>query len=756
MSIIRDNIEDLRVIDTNTSNIATNISNITDIDTKNTIQNKANYIASGYTSKPQEFIETDLPNTMIDPSVEPLNVGGKMVEVVGESSSPTAHDIGSSWTFLGDDTYSSDGTSSFLWLDPLGGIGTVLQIVVGITEYKTGSLEFSFSDGSHPTIKSGNGIFEFTNTVTLNKFVFLKSNALNAKVKILSVKEIQPIELPTAPFDSDSSHTTTSLSTTQAVSKGDFVVSGQELVTNGTILSNDTIALDVFSNNQKININIDVTSITSGNPRFYTNGCGDTSGHELTLGTNTFSRTIVDSSLADIVLYFYGGSTGEYDYNISVTPYYDTYQAIEDTADMYDYTQAGGIQSLTNDTVILNEDGSLNGVAGHYYKWVFGDSTHNLNTTNYSAAALWQDLGTASNMSLQNPYFQPIEDGISRQDVTVHKVDKTTLAYSKYSFKGTKKFTAEEVSLKTPVMDYYFGSSDSNGLWSDADSWYLPLGVFTRFNAGAYHPWFNEFGTAGYQYLEDKTNTVLWYSSDNLYGDSTVNSFLKRTVHTARDGSISVGEAFARPDDRFYDKVYQNQALDLRLKAYSESNLDLVDSVANGIENGSVSGVEGMIETLYLNSRQGNIYYSGSSLEVYINQPNLSLVVGDIVFLQDSENDYYIKTKITLIGQDEVGDGSPVVLDIANPLFVSGTRPTSGYINPLRTPTITKQSNNLFKSELPHTDLIGSPDNYPQSLKDRLASGKSVVGMNPLLVGQDGTDYIPDGSGSINFILSKR
>jgi hypothetical protein len=60
-----------------------------------------------------------------------------------------------------------------------------------------------------------------------------------------------------------------------------------------------------------------------------------------------------------------------------------------------------------------------------------------------------------------------------------------------------------------------------------------------------------------------------------------------------------------------------------------------------------------------------------------------------------------------------------------------------------------------------HTDIIGNPANYPQVWKDALAGGGSIAG-TPLLVGENGEDYIPStfNAGQVHgcyiFKLSKK
>lgn len=58
--------------------------------------------------------------------------------------------------------------------------------------------------------------------------------------------------------------------------------------------------------------------------------------------------------------------------------------------------------------------------------------------------------------------------------------------------------------------------------------------------------------------------------------------------------------------------------------------------------------------------------------------------------------------------------------------------------------TVVSKSNGLNSGEMLHCDIIGDPANYPQAWKDALANGYSLFG-TPLLRGEEGEDYIPDG-----------
>jgi hypothetical protein len=106
----------------------------------------------------------------------------------------------------------------------------------------------------------------------------------------------------------------------------------------------------------------------------------------------------------------------------------------------------------------------------------------------------WYDLDNIS-VTLKDDVYQAITDTaigdsltdttkfqvlprVSRQDLVVHRINKTTLAYDKHSFKGTHLF--EDTASVVDIMNYYYGSPDELGLWSDETYYYLPLDIFGR------------------------------------------------------------------------------------------------------------------------------------------------------------------------------------------------------------------------------------------------------------------------------------
>ena len=223
--------------------------------------------------------------------------------------------------------------------------------------------------------------------------------------------------------------------------------------------------------------------------------------------------------------------------------------------------------------------------------------------------------------------------------------------------------------------------------------------------ATIYHPFHNPFGT-----MKD-VNNKFWYETGSL-ATSTFECCL----------STNVGTVNGRPDSMTATKVKQNQALDLRLKAYNESNLDALDSVANGVEKGSVSGVEGMVETFHGISNSSTSHSRFYPLEDFL------------VLLNSKPDGYFTYGACVIAGGNCIEGNLYRYRRIGAAYYVENYDGTSVLNGGGGTHILSRKSNNLFKSELPHTDLISNPSDYPQSLKDRLASGKSIVGLAPLLV----------------------
>jgi len=107
-------------------------------------------------------------------------------------------------------------------------------------------------------------------------------------------------------------------------------------------------------------------------------------------------------------VYLRGGSGGTHIFdNISVRLADQSYIATRDTGEMYDYddTQNQSFNMEAGDVIYIT-GANTNGTTGHYYKV---KSTGSINPATASmSTAYYTDLGTADNMSLENPYFKPI------------------------------------------------------------------------------------------------------------------------------------------------------------------------------------------------------------------------------------------------------------------------------------------------------------------------------------------------------------
>ena len=737
---------------------------------QNVVINDANFVASGHTKEPLEYIETDTPYTIIDPSTDAINVGGTLVEVVGDEL-VTNGDFDTSdltqWSTTDGGLIEVENGSmkltngSALYSDAtldLSGVTNGLAYTLEVDIY-SGSINnraFLSGDFASNITNDGKLVAHFIANGTEAFKVTLGSNVVGdyAYVKNISVKEIQPILLPNAPFDTDTSRTetTTDLTTTGAVSKGDFVVhdiqafefsesiawtyngivadanapSGNLYKVSGNAVA-DTSVLDFGSSGQPTllrYLHIDdwwfpctyLFKANSLNYQFYVDkGLADSLG----LKTLTSKTGVMEGLLAN---------------NNKVAD--EVYQAIEDTALMYDYENDGTSQSvaLVGGEVIFNNDGNdVNGLNGHYYKNLVYNSTTDLSTRDYSNTTNWLDLGTATNMSLLNPKFQP-RDRVARQDPAVRRIHKTTLAYDKHTFKGTALF--DDTASPTEWMTHYFGSPDSTGLWSDATYYYLPLDIFERLNLGAYHPIFNELG--GRVWKDASSIARAWYNSSNLIS-GTIGCF----DATIDGGTIiaqgNIGSTAWRPDETFYDKAYINQSRNHRLSAYGKSEADILNDFARDNENGTLSGVDGMVEAIYVTQK-------------------FSTATASTLLVAKSEYPYWEQLPTVVRGIHHNGQ-------VAEVTSVSDNDATYFIINLAISIDRVVNEPILIARKSPHTfradgmlvnDIIGDPANYPQILKDRLAVGKSAL-INPLLVDDRGNSLIPSDPSTLDdYKLSKK
>ena len=187
-----------------------------------------------------------------------------------------------------------------------------------------------------------------------------------------------------------------------------------------------------------------------------------------------------------------------------------------------------------------------------------------------------------------------------------------------------------------------------------------------------------------------------------------------------------IGTTSYRPDSIFSDQIHEGDITDLRSSAHDTNDMEVMNSVFNGAISGSERGSEGewemvktghnrtvgtAVSTLLLYNPSGGTYSYSDAIEEF--GEYTSLVFGDG----------------TTTGVTTVTNLSGTALFNFNSMTISSD-----------VVLVSKQSTRKKSNTITHCDIIGDPANYPQSWKDN-----GVIGCS-LLVGENGEDYIPDGT----------
>jgi hypothetical protein len=122
----------------------------------------------------------------------------------------------------------------------------------------------------------------------------------------------------------------------------------------------------------------------------------------------------------------------------------------------------------------------------------------------------------------------------------------------------------------------------SNGLYSKDGDVVTPIGTWSTLNKGAFHPVYNYFGTkypyGGYWH---STVTPTQSSSQAFMGFQS-------------NGSVSSGSS-ENPQGKFYDIIYPDQWIDLRIEANAISEQDELNRVGTKAKSGQLDGIGGSI-----------------------------------------------------------------------------------------------------------------------------------------------------------------
>jgi hypothetical protein len=284
-------------------------------------------------------------------------------------------------------------------------------------------------------------------------------------------------------------------------------------------------------------------------------------------------------------------------------------------------------------------------------------------------------------------------------------------------------------------------------------------------NKGCFHEVYNYFGT---------------YADTN--GDIGVRSPLLNSTADCFNPS-NVGTAIGHPQGVDKSKyVTSDQWIDLRTSANAVSEQDELNRVGTKAKSGKLNGIGGVCNILQtinigevsypVESSGGLTYITNGVLNGLAHAPSVEPnfgkyidLTGGLIFMSKTTFELYriqrwsnyFNLRITKLVSNAWVDGEyaielgayfsaiAVYRDVPEHKLLVGTSVYKDNVLPHPSSGTTLR-----------TDIIGNPSNYPQAVKDRLASGLPLIGMNPLLVNQDGTSAIPDGTTNLNIIFSNK
>jgi hypothetical protein len=227
-----------------------------------------------------------------------------------------------------------------------------------------------------------------------------------------------------------------------------------------------------------------------------------------------------------------------------------------------------------------------------------------------------------------------------------------------------------------------------------------------------------------------------------VLADSSSDCFIDDPMlHQDYLGDITGGHSL-HPQSKFYDIIYSDQFKDLReyAKIANKYEIELLR------EDKRVNSCVDEVVTVYAESFVP-IQKGLDSLQVFIELPNYA---SGYIDNPDWASTTIADSNIVLI------DASGTVhSDVFAGLNVDGRY--LHWIEGYSDTSIVDISGECFLSIISSNpiissntklsiDLIGSPDNYPDKVKTRLASGVGINGVNPLLVNQDGSSSLPNNS----------
>lgn len=259
----------------------------------------------------------------------------------------------------------------------------------------------------------------------------------------------------------------------------------------------------------------------------------------------------------------------------------------------------------------------------------------------------------------------------------------------------------------------YTQDAVDKGLWKHADgSEAIGIALVHRRNQGAYHPVYNPNGTK----LASDGNK--WYNTAVSF-TSIADCFTDTKLMTA---SGYIGTTSARPDGLFYDQIHEGDITDLRMNSAKVEDYNrLIDREFNKLVAGTYRGSEGE----WVTERSLQTSTNTASLAVFLPSASTKVNIGDTVQLFNEYDSSMKRVIVTTVGTSSFDYSSA---------YGTFNRQNGSYV------IMSIKSTRTKSNTLTHTDIIGSPSNYPTAWKQSGVSG------TPLIVAEDGTSLLPTGA----------
>jgi hypothetical protein len=280
----------------------------------------------------------------------------------------------------------------------------------------------------------------------------------------------------------------------------------------------------------------------------------------------------------------------------------------------------------------------------------------------------------------------------------------------------------------------------NNGLYSKDGDIVTPIGTWAVSNSGNFHEVYNYFG------MYADINDDIGVRSSLL--NSTADCF----------NPANIGTAIGHPQGIDKSKyVTADQWIDLRIEANAVSEQDELNRVGTKAKSGQLDGIGGVVATYRVETAIDCVFNLNEGDSWYLNG-NVFGVAGNSYIFGSNDLDGH-----TFYVEDDNGIYHKAYKAY---YYLSGTRtrfwmdgtPNATFTNAVlhnvyytKTKTLPIPSSGTYNIN----DWIGDPNDYPQYVKDRLASGLPIIGANPLLVDDSGNSLIPDGTSKEYKVSSK-